>query len=172
MTNSILLNNTPIIEDLISLINDFTVGDNTYWKGKYDDVMKELYIKTEWGEKPYLLFNEKNVKGRKNGESSRIDIEMYGNPIWNGREYYTDMFKRIMKKEKLKTKKDICDYYEKVGLFSYRLEKKEAMRLKKDMLIWQYTDYCSRHVSTNAWRGEPTSIHFNFPRKNLYQYYR
>lgn len=170
MTNSILLNNTPIIEDLISLINDFTVGDNTYWKGKYDDVMKDLYTRTEWGEKPYLLFNEKNVKDDEYLLYT-IDNDIVWNPIWNGHEYYTDMFKTIMKKEKLKTKKDICDYYEKVGIFWFPLARKKSMRLKKEDLIWQYTDYCSRHVATNAC-VEPTSIHFNFPRKNLYQYYR
>jgi len=39
---NVLLNQAGIYTDLINIVNDYTVGDNVFWKGKYNCVVSEL----------------------------------------------------------------------------------------------------------------------------------
>ena len=44
---NVLLNQRGIYTDLIRIVNDYTVGDRVFWKGKYDSVVSELNSELE-----------------------------------------------------------------------------------------------------------------------------
>lgn len=85
------LTNCGLYTDIINLVNDYTVGDSSYWKGKYDSVTNELI--TEKSESTFVL-------GRKLSYQTRRKIacimQMYSDSVNNHEKTASiyDNFKR------------------------------------------------------------------------------
>lgn len=62
-----LLRQVGIYTDLINLVNDYTVGEKSYWKGKYESVMHELIKEFEEGQ----IDTIQEKLGRKIGYATR-----------------------------------------------------------------------------------------------------
>jgi hypothetical protein len=110
--NSILLDNTPLYADILSVINDYSVGDKSYWKGKFNSVVSQI---NQCG---HLVWLEKYDESR---------VSMLN---WE--------FKQIVKSEKLNTKKKLIEWYIENGYLS-NFNTKEFMRMKKKDIISYYS---------------------------------
>ena len=61
---NVLLNQCGIYTDLIRIVNDYTVGEKSYWKGKYESVVSELNF--ELKKESYIYFRVDTFQARLN----------------------------------------------------------------------------------------------------------
>ena len=61
---NVLLNQCGIYTDLIRIVNDYTVGEKSYWKGKYESVVSELNF--ELKKESYIYFRVDTFHARLN----------------------------------------------------------------------------------------------------------
>jgi hypothetical protein len=103
--NSILLDNTPLYADILSVINDYSVGDKSYWKGQFNECIKEI-----------------------NKHSGLVFRLKYNKPYLNllRREW-----KLLQQKLNLNTKKKLVDFYLKNGIIEPSEEKSIMRMIKK-----------------------------------------
>ena len=106
--NNILLENTPLYSDIISVINDYSVGNKKYWKGKFQECIGEI-----------------------NKFGCRVFTLRYDKPFQNVWRYE---WKRTQKELKLNTKKKIVEYYIQHYIIE-AWEEKSMMRMKKERLL-------------------------------------
>ena len=61
---NVLLNQCGIYTDLIRIVNDYTVGEKSYWKGEYESVVSELNF--ELKKESYIYFRVDTFQARLN----------------------------------------------------------------------------------------------------------
>jgi len=107
--NKLILDKTPLYADIISLINDFTIGNHTYWKKQFNSVIKQIN---------YHGLDVWNVKYDMKMRCSLIERD----------------WKMICRDRNIKTKKDIVNYMIKAKTITED-EFKSTMRMKKNEII-------------------------------------
>jgi len=112
--NTILLNNTPLYADVLSIINDYSVGDKTYWKGEFQKCIQEI-----------------------NQNGSIVFMIKYEHPFRAVLKYD---WKKIQKEQNINTKKKIADYYLRTGIIQDETQHKKLMRMKKEELLNHYVE--------------------------------
>lgn len=107
--NRLFLDKTPLYADIISLVNDFNVGNQSYWKNNFNSVIEQInrHGLDVW-----------NVKYDIKKRMPLVDRD----------------WKLICRDRKIKTKKDIVNYMVLTKTIRED-EVKQVMKMKKDKII-------------------------------------
>ena len=131
---NVLLNQAGIYTDLIRMINDYTVGDRVFWKGKYDSViheLKTLFTLTDrnWYDMESLI---RNLNEKRQIDSWRkIHCVM---------QYYTTS---LNDSDKTASIYDLFNKHGVIGLYRVAFDN-IVFKMKQRARVKQYDDYsCS-----------------------------
>ncbi len=183
---NVLEHETPLFNDVIELIMDFTVGTASDWKKKFTNgVINQLNKITSNGETPKELYNNR-ISSFKNDEITQYVF----NPVKRIKQYafYESKFEKIMKEKNIKTKKQIVEYYMEKHLcwgYNDKINNKEMMRMKKHHLIQEYAyrmceiahdsinnvTHYNRYLTSECNETQRKNAMKDFMRRNLYEYY-